>query len=603
MTAGPDQASPPASPATAPDARAAAAPFSLRRGRARLMTGLVIALAVLVHAPTLKASFWFDDYSQMLMLEGRYPSNRDTSGPFDLFNFIDDSSRDPLVERGMLPWWSNPHMEVHFFRPLSSALVWLDYRVFHLGAFWAHAHSLLWWAVASIAVQRLFAMLFSRRVAWMAAVSFAFSPAHAIPLVWLANRSALVSVAFGAVALAAYVRWRETGRRRLGAASFALFALALSAGEYGLCFAGYVVAIEIFRRRESLSRRALGLAPFVVPVGVHFAVFIGGHFGAHGSGFYCDPFHDFTQFVLGAPRVFAVLACSAWLGIDATGWAGASGWAVAALGLAACALLSVPIRLTLGSLDRTTRERASFMLVGSFFALGPGLAVAISPRVLGTATIGVSAIVALVVDRAWFAPASTSRIRTTELCGAVALILGFVHLARGPLDSWVSIRNAVAASDSYNERMAWLRERAEGKREVVILRAATSSSILFAPVMLDEAGPATIRTLSFTSGPVLLLRSASRSLELVSSKAPLFSIGPTDMFRNFDVPVRKDESVDLAGMRATILQLSDDGRPRRLRFDFDHDIDDPRIGWFVEGEHGFREQELPEVGRGEPINR
>jgi hypothetical protein len=41
--------------------------------------------------------------------------------------------------------------------------------------------------------------------------------------------------------------------------------------------------------------------------------------------------------------------------------------------------------------------------------------------------------------------------------------------------------------------------------------------------------------------------------------------------------------------------------PRRLRFDFDTDLESPSILWLVEGLSGFREQKLPRTGYGEPI--
>ncbi len=572
----------------------------LTRGRARLITGVVIALAVLVHIPALKAPLLFDDYFQASMLEGRYPSTRDQSSPFDLFDFIDDDNRVPLVERGVLPWWSDPHIGLHFLRPLSSTLVWLDHQISSTSTVWPHAHSLLWWALSSLAVYALLAQSFSRRVAWIGAVCFAFSPAHSIPIVWLANRSALLAIAFGTAGLAAYARWRETGRYRLGFASFVLFAFAVAAGEYALCFAGYIVAIEVFKRREALARRALGLLPFVVPVVVYLAARAGGHFGAHGSGFYRDPFDDFGQFAVAIPRGFLVLVCAAWLGVDAVWWGAAPGWAVIPLFLAGAALISVPVARTVRSLADAERERASWMLLGSFLALGPVLAVAPSARGLGAAMIGVGAVVALVVDRAWFADEPGPRTRSTDLLRSAAFVLGFVHIARGPLDSLVSTRDAAAASVANKERVDWIRPRAEGAREVDILRAESASSILFPPVMLDGTGPATIRTLTFNTTKLLLLRPSSRSIALVSS-APLFSVGPSDLFRSF--PIGKGDSVELSGMRATVEKVSDDGRPLRLRFDFDHDIDDPSVVWLVEGSQGFREQKLPAVGYGDTIDR
>src|SRR5882672_3381260 len=236
---------------------------SVRLGRARIAAlAAAVALALLVRAPALGAPLMLDDYAQHSMTEGRYPTStgspgmgpgaRSAAGPFDLYDFIDDSNRAALLERGIIPWWTHPKLVVRFFRPLASALLWADYRVVGSHSFWHHLHSILWWGLATLAVRALLRRSLSERAARMGTAVFALAPCHAVPVVWLANREVLVSTALGTAALAVYARWREGRRPRDGVVSFALFSLAMSAGEYTLCFAGYVLAIEAVRRRESV---------------------------------------------------------------------------------------------------------------------------------------------------------------------------------------------------------------------------------------------------------------------------------------------------------------------------------------------------------------
>jgi hypothetical protein len=119
--------------------------------------------------------------------------------------------------------------------------------------------------------------------------------------------------------------------------------------------------------------------------------------------------------------------------------------------------------------------------------------------------------------------------------------------------------------------------------------------------MLGEATPERWRVLSVGAGRALLLRTGERSLELVASPLPLFPMGPRDLFRDFDGSLKAGDQVELGGMRAKVLQLDDQSMPRRLRFDFDTDLESPSILWLVEGLSGFREQKLPRTGYGEPI--
>jgi hypothetical protein len=200
----------------------------------RLRRALLIATAVValfIHLPGLRTPLLLDDYTQRAMADGRYPS---PPGPFQLYDFINDANRAALLDRGVLPWWSHPKMVMRFLRPLSSALLWVDYRVAGGNPVWGHLHSLLWWVAACFAVHFLLRRLFSDRVAWFGVAIFAFAPCHALPLSWMANREEIVSTALGTAALAIYLRWREERRPLDGLVSLGLFSLAVLAGEYTL---------------------------------------------------------------------------------------------------------------------------------------------------------------------------------------------------------------------------------------------------------------------------------------------------------------------------------------------------------------------------------
>jgi hypothetical protein len=54
-------------------------------------------------------------------------------------------------------------------------------------------------------------------------------------------------------------------------------------------------------------------------------------------------------------------------------------------------------------------------------------------------------------------------------------------------------------------------------------------------------------------------------------------------------------------MRVTVMQVDDAGLPRRIRFEFDRDLDDPSMLWVTEGGDGFRLEKMAAKGYGEPI--
>ena len=568
----------------------------------RLPRGLVLCLAafaVTVHLPALWAPLMLDDHAQRAMVQGRYPLY--SGSPFDLYDFISEANRSQLLEQGIIPWWTQPGLVVRFFRPLSSALVWVDNRVFGGLTVEEHVHSFLWWAAASAGVHALFRRAFSARVALMGALVFALAPCHAVPLVWIANREVLLSTALGTAALLVYSRWRDEGKVTDALFAFLLFAVAMSAGEYTLCFGGYVLAIEIVRRRDPVVRRVVGLACFVLPAVVFFAAHRLLGYGAHGSGFYLDPLRDFGAYASGAPRRLAVLLGVAWLGLDDRAWSPAPLWSLGLLVAGAVAVLAVPVARAIRALEGAARRHAEWLLLGSLLSLGPVLAVEPFARVLPVAMIGVSAIVALVLDRAWFPPTEEPRRGVAELTGLVALGLAFAHLVRAPLDTWLAIRAASGSASVFEDKMAWIRDRVASHSTVVVLRAESGETALFAPFLFDRVAPARWRLLSVGPGRALLLRTGERTIELVANPLPLFPVGPRDLFRDADGSLHGGDEVGLGGMRAKVLQLDEHEMPRRLRFAFDRDLDDPSILWLVEGPMGFREQKMPRKGYGEPL--
>jgi hypothetical protein len=569
----------------------------MRLTQRKYLVWLAAVLAVIVHLPALRAPLVFDDYAQSAIAEGRFSVPR---GPLDLYDYIDDGDRSALLARGDLPWWTDPHLTVRFLRPLASALRWADHRVFGQHLVWHHLHSLLWWGLAVAGLHWLLQRSFEPRAALLGTAIFALAVCHAVPLVWLANRVALVSLAIGVFALGAYARWREVRRPSEGLASLALFSLAFLAGEYTLCFAGYVLAIEVVRRRESFLRRAVGMAVFALPAVVYLAVHAGLGYEAHGAGFYRSPLHDFAAYAARAPRRVAILGATAWFGVDES-WAQSPGWAVALLGVACVGVLAVPIARVLRGLSDEQRARATWLLLGSILALVPVLAVEASARLLGPAMIGVSGVVALLLDRSWFPVSLEARRGAAEFSGLVALVLGFVHFVRAPLDTVLVDQRVSQEGARYAERLSWVRDHADGAGStILVLRANSPESLLWGKLALGGAAPPRWRVLTFGSGRLLLLRKGPRTLEVVAGPRPLIPTGSDDLFRRAGELLPGD-TAQVPGLRATVLKLDDQRRPSQVSFELDEDIDSPDLQWIAEGDSGFREERPPAVGYGAPL--
>lgn len=580
----------------------------------------LVTLGVFVFWPSLACPLWLDDYIHRAMVNQVYPSPR---GPFDLYDFVSDHDRATLLTRGVLPWWTNPHLQIRFLRPLSSALLYGDHALFGTRPLVMHLHSFAWWLAAVVGARGLFRRLFAPRVALFATVIFALAPCHAIPLAWLANREALVSLALGLFALGHYEDFRASHntpamRAARGAAAALLFTLSMAGGEYGLLLAGYVVSFEVFARGSasaassppSLGGRVVGLLPWLAPTIGYLAVRRHFGYGAAGSGFYSDPTRSFGEFMSHAPRRFASLLIDGWLSLDGDGLRALGGWQLGLLALALFALLVAPIHGAFSRLDTPTSRRAIALLAGSVLGLAPALAVSASPRLLAASMLGVASTVALVLNDAWFAPPApagaleSAHAPRGQLTAIVAYSLGFLHFIHAPVTSWV-----VGKDIGFGARVFAAHARSLGHRvgaagapasaNVQLVRAPNAA--LFMPFAVNAAAepPRRWRVLS-RAAHVLATREGPRALVLAAPRdVSLFTTEDGDVFGA--APMSLGTVLRVQDMEIEILEVGAEG-PQRARFTFDRDLEAEDMVWATETLRGFPSVTPPEVSFGAPFD-
>ncbi len=592
-----------------------------RRWPAWLPVALILLAGAVLFLPALRCPLFLDDYFQTSMVEGTYPAPR---GPFDLYDFVGDADRATLLDRGLLPWWSHPHITVRFLRPLSSALIYfVDHRLLGNRPLLSHLHSFAWWAAAALAARAVYRRALAPRAALLATIVFALASCHALPLVWLANREALVSLTFGILALGALQRFRERGSPLAVASAALLFSLSLLGGEYAMSFAGYALALALIGPRSTMgaplvaapssapkppskrARRLFGLLSFAVPAGVYLFARARLGYGTDGSGFYHDPFQHPLAFLLRVPRRLLTLLAEGWLTLDPDLLEPSTpAWILVVIVVVGVAVLAVPLRRALANLDEEKRGQAWWLLLGSLLSLFPMLAVMPAPRVLGAAFVGIAATVGLILDRAWFPPLPEPRVGASEWSGLVALGLGFAHLVHGPVTSWVVTRNCRAEAMFFAEHAATLRERVTdpAHQEVVLVRGL-GGPVFVLPYALDARGtpPARWRILAL-GGHVLVLTRDAHTVELVAGRGrSLFPADEGNLFRGEGAPLAVGDVVRVPGMRVTILEVVETG-PRRARFELDEALDSPSLVWVADRFDGIQDGTPPPIGFGKPFD-
>ncbi len=199
----------------------------------------VLLAGTLVSLPALRLGFVIDDYFHVWLLErGGLPA------ALELFTFSDG---DPIAnalrrEEGPYPWWTLDDLRLRFLRPLSGITHWLDHRVFGRTTWPMHLHSIAWHLGLVAVAAAVFRRLLPVGVAGLAALLFAVDDAHALPVMWLANRNALVALVPGFAGLLAHLPWREHGWTPGAWLVPPLLALGLAAGEPALGAFAYLGA-------------------------------------------------------------------------------------------------------------------------------------------------------------------------------------------------------------------------------------------------------------------------------------------------------------------------------------------------------------------------
>ena len=271
---------------------------------------LVLVLALLGPLPALWTGWECDDVIHKLVMQ--YPDRAralglpNTPTPGGLFTFLDGKVNSDGVDRGLFPWWIHPDAKSNFFRPLTFATHWLDYQLWPESPVWMHIHSLAWYALLVAAVLTYFRTL-AQGAAWgtLAALLYAIDDAHATPVAWIANRSAILTALFGVLALQAYQRKtrkleKSKSRKVEKGAWITAFWLAgaLLSGEGGAATGAYLLAFALILDQRPLRVRALALVPSFMVVGLWLVVWNTQGYGTYAVGMYTNPFAQPAQYLM-----------------------------------------------------------------------------------------------------------------------------------------------------------------------------------------------------------------------------------------------------------------------------------------------------------------
>jgi hypothetical protein len=560
----------------------------------------VVALSILLVAPSLFAGLGADDFVHELVLSGTSPIAGFRHSPFDLFRFATPSLNRSLMNDGVFPWWIDPDVRFAFLRPLAAASHVLDHAVAPGNAFVMHVQNVLWATLSVVAVGALYrAVLGPTWVSALALLLYAVDDARGAPVTWVANRSELIACALS-VAAALLYRRGAAGDQRSSWLGPLVFGIALAASEGAIAITPYLFAHEVFLENSPWSKRLTRLAPYALVTVAWFSLYRALGYGVSGSGVYFDPLKAPAAFIGALPGRFGALWFSALGGPWSEGYnvypVLAPGFAplaspLAALTIAANGFLFAP-------LIRRDRAIRAFLL-GAALATVPACAAFPADRLLPWAAIGIMGATAQFIG-AFVEGALPDAGLYGFAARVVVPVMIAVHLVFGPLLLPLrsmgirDVRETIGRADAGIPKTSGIE-----KRVVVVMNAPAdpmASYVTITRAALGEPRPRALRWLVSGPGPVYVDRIDDRSLR-VKAEGGFIRLPSEALFRSVrDRPFSPGDEVELSDMRVTVTSVGPEGGPTEVLARFERPLEDPTYLWLAWKGAGYAAFSPPPVG-------
>jgi hypothetical protein len=564
---------------------------------------LVVALGVGLTAPSLFIGFHLDDFI------GRFIFS-DVPGAARLFGIYSGgygaANGNPtdaawMMEEGFAPWWMDPEVLLSFYRPLSLSTHLFDAALWPNSAFLWHLHSLLWFGVLLWCGTAMYRSVQGPLIGGLAALLFAVDHTHALPVAFSTNRYAMITTALCMLTLHQH-HASASGSLRAAWIAALCYGLALFSGESSAAVVGYLVCYALFMDTRAVRTRVLSLVPyFIVSVAWRVVYTALGH-GARYSDLYIDPAREPVRFALAALERIPSLLLGQWFMPPAETFTLVDKTSAALL-VAFAWLFTIALTIALWPLLRRDKV-ARFWGGGMLLSIVPMCSGEPNNRMLFVASIGAAGLLACWWNA--YAGPITSALGQYSLRFARFMVL--CHLLISP---WLMPVNAVAMAfyGSLERSFDDVGEEALG-RDAVFLTSPDYFAVRLMKMTKavdHQPSPARYRGLSYGPEQVTVERTADKTIVLTYAGGAMHEPAVTkqalELYRTIKKPMHAGYKVQLEGLAIEVLEVTDDGRPLRVRFDFAESLGSDRYRYYHWVDNQFRPLELPAVGETKVLPR
>jgi hypothetical protein len=390
-----------------------------------------VAVGVLLALSTLRIGFYADDYTFLAFLETPAPKH---PSAFNLYDFSHGrADTGVLIARGPFPWWTDPDLKLRFFRPISSALFWLDHAIFAHSPLGYHVHALLWYALFLAGVARLFRLIFEPPLLIWCSLLFALNAAHSEPVAWLASRHLLVACTPAVWGLVAHMSYRERGYRPGRWLAVLGLVVGLLGGEAALGLALYWMAYELSSppRANAPNSKIAGVAPPLAITLFYLLAYKIGDYGAAHNAAYFEPLSDPVGFLAASAQRIPIMSGELFLGVPSVLATVLRPAPFVAMGVLATALVAGLLWSIWSAVPQSNRRALGWLAAGALASLAMSVGGFPGSRLLLAPSIGGCAIVGTILSYGWSKLGMSTALVVARR--AALILLAVVHLILAPL--------------------------------------------------------------------------------------------------------------------------------------------------------------------------
>ncbi len=368
-----------------------------------------ILVALILSLSTIFSGITSDDFFHYTLFNGstslskidfKQVSGDETvvSSSLEMFSFFDRETGNisPMREFGSFPWWGDDELQISFWRPITAATHWLDYKLWPKNFAIMHLHNILWFVLALLSVLMFYKrFLSSTSVVAVAILMYALDFSIYESLVWLACRNVLLAIVFGMSSILMFEKWRNGNGNKYLIVTLILFLMSLLSAEAGIGTFAYFIAYLLVMDTKCIKSRILAILPIIALIVVWRLVYQGLGYGAIDTGLYVDPGRNPLDFLSAICLRAPVLLLNQITVFDYgySGFANSAKIIYAAVGVFVLSLMGY----ILWPIIRRNKV-AQFFLIGMILASIPVTSISfISGRLLSFVSIGAMGFIAIVI--------------------------------------------------------------------------------------------------------------------------------------------------------------------------------------------------------------